>query len=183
MQVHKGSARIVIAIPTIHVAVKLPIIRILMVSKKTYQLIRRSEWDRLAKLCQWNSKYHRSFKRLLLKGILDNWSEFFFYLCNRENPFPQATYFSFFGLINLQRYDTPCDIPERTFYKQLSELTNRTAMKDLHHFENSNNFSFRDGRLVMHDYGSKVTRAIIVLYGENTHYSFYPDYTFDGKAW
>jgi hypothetical protein len=112
--------------------------------------------------------YTESARKYLLRGILENWREFtLYYRCRSKLLAP--TYFSLFGLLNIQRAGKEIDV-ERVGYLLLGEICRITnndhnILKDAHHFSNPRNFCEKDGRLMMIDYGSEYARRIVEKYG------------------
>ena len=98
---------------------------------------------------------------LLYESIISNWQEFIFYhrLC-------EPTYFSLFGLINIQRVSPDIKgFNEETFWAEM-EKVDRRIEQDTHHFKYVENFSVRDGKIFMRDYGSVQTQDTILLFGD-----------------
>lgn len=95
-------------------------------------------------------KNARLSKRSFLKNILCNWSEFWFYLTTR-NPFVWPTYFSFFGLCNIQKIaKLPPD--EDGPHIMLAMLCEIGKIGDLHTVTHADNFVISPaGKLYVHD--------------------------------
>ena len=103
--------------------------------------------------CKDPEKMRRHVKRHLLRGVGDNWREFIFYFCNHSS-FLMPTFFSFFGLLNIQKRGEIFEMHYRVLWEQILQLTNNEAWADYHVFSEVNNFCQKDGRLKIFDYGS-----------------------------
>jgi len=172
-----GREKIVLLMPKLGIVVKLPRIRFVGVIKSVIHNLLKGDWLRL--------KTH--FKRAptipefsywypILSGIVTNFSEFWYY-ATTWNPFLQPTYFSLFGLINIQRYGEPCTMPQQEFRNELERIVGQKYMWDSHHFINPANFCLTVGkmrekdseisrvRLRMHDYGTPRSQAVVTICG------------------
>ncbi|MBI2448103.1 hypothetical protein HYV44_00885 [Candidatus Microgenomates bacterium] len=107
---------------------------------------------------------------------MDNWREFVFYIKTRH-PFCEPTYFSFFGLLNIQRKAIPVPFDDSEFRKKCVDVMDRHIQRDNHHFEGTKNFSFRNGQLMMVDYGSPKTQGVIRDWGEKLMDNFHSNET------
>ena len=162
MKIAKGKWRIVFVFPWFGIVIKIPVIRFYEGIKP---FLKPKEWKRLkgrTVLLKLMIKYRRPF---LFGGLVNNWNEFWFYLKTR-NPFLQPTYFSFFGLFNIQRYGEPCNLPIIDLWKCLYKITNGEVFEDSHTFGDPNNFCFYNGKLRIVDYGSRRTHPVIRRYGK-----------------
>jgi hypothetical protein len=178
-----GQDRIVILLPLIGLVVKLPRIRLLAIIREVYRFSVRSlfgkkkEFNRvlLTKFFTRSiaaSQAFLGFRALLLSGLITNWSEFIFYVKTR-NSFLQPTYFSFFGLLNIQRLGKSLQLTIEEFEPQMVEFINyENYQADSHHFTKRNNFCGHQGKLRILDYGSKVTQKIVRKFGEKIHQNF-----------
>lgn len=178
MQFKKGADRVVVIFPFLRIAVKFPIIRLWLAIRLLYRDIKSGKWERLSKDWSWPIEVRGGFKGLLLRGLAANWGEFLFYWQTR-NPFVQPTYFSFFGLFNVQRADEPCRLKEDNLWCQLYELTNGQVFDDSHHFAEPRNFCFSNGKLRMLDYGSRKSRGVIARHGAMIVECFNPAYCWE----
>lgn len=163
MKIKAGQDRLVVVMPEIGIAVKIPIVHIWLAMK----MIRNDGWECL----RHSAAARHSPRYYLFKGIIANWSEFTFYQKTR-NPFVQVTYFSLVGMFNIVRVDDPCQLDKKILRKQLYEITEGAISRDGHHFNNPDNFCFRDGKLKMLDYGSPATQQIATKYGESIREKF-----------
>jgi hypothetical protein len=108
----------------------------------------------------------------MFKGLIDNWQEYLFYRETRH-VFIQPTYFSFFGLVNIQKYGYPEKIRYDALLRHFCEIVDsQILVNDGHHFADWRNFSFESGKIKILDYGSLKTRAIIAEHGEKIYTTF-----------
>lgn len=175
MKFKKGKDRLVSIFPALGIAIKFPIIRFLAVIRASCRQIRNGDWKLLRKSWSFSVKSQRGLKGVLLRGLLANWREYRFYQ-RTKNPFLQPTYFSFYGLVNVQQVGEPCLIRDQDLWRQLLDLTMNEVWADAHHFSNPENFCFYKGKLRMHDYGSSACQTVIERYGEKIFYEFDPAY-------
>ncbi|GEM_PF-3221831 len=98
---------------------------------------------------------HNVFWYWVLSGIMANLNEFWYYQTT-YNKFCVPTYFTFLGIINIQKRTK--SIPEDIFivYKYIEE--NRVSKNEIlydHHtlFENEN-YGLNNGKLQLRDYGN-----------------------------
>ncbi|MCU0679191.1 MAG: hypothetical protein MUC28_01950 [Planctomycetes bacterium] len=128
----------------------------------------------------WTRRPIQTFKDLLLE-IGHNWSEFTFCLKNKT-PFLLRTYFSFFGIFNIQiqKFGESIEMREGAMFVQFNLLTNQDVwhLADEHTFANKENFCKSDGHIRIRDYGGKNTQAIIQKYGNK----IYENFRFDFKT-
>lgn len=110
----------------------------------------------------------------LFAGIMANWHEFLFYLKTR-NSFLLPTYFSFLGLINIQKRGQKLEWDDSksifSFFVDNSKKRDQVFC-DAHSFENSDNFCWDEGKLKMLDYGSRHCRSFIISNWENLQNNF-----------
>jgi len=118
--IRKGENRIVALFPVFNLVLKFPRIRLWLAMKWVREVINTPEdWQHyLGK-----TVYHKSIKRCLFKGVVDNWKECEFYY-KTNHPFLQPTYFSFFGLCNVQRYGQTVNQERQSFWIHLQKISN-----------------------------------------------------------
>ena len=136
----KGRDRVVVLVPWFKIVVKFPIIHLLQFLESLFTdltCVRR--WGRLGERVLWPIEVREGLKGQLFGGLAANWNEFLFY-SKTNNPFLQPTYFSFFGLLNVQLLGEKCSLDESMFWNQLYELTDGRVRDDMHHFSNPDNF-------------------------------------------
>ncbi len=180
MPIKKGADRVVVLLPALGLVVKLPIIRVVRFLHSFAGCFkdRRFVLKRLWMGVETPVSYHFGFRGMLFKGLHANWCEFWFYWRTR-NAFLQPTYFSFFGLLNIQQMGEPCLLDDVDVWSQLSGLTKRDVWKDSHHFANASNFGFWNGKFRMFDYGSKASREVAALHGAYIVEHFDPTYSWE----
>ena len=183
MEFKKGRYRFVIVFPSIGVAIKLPIIRLGETLKELTRAIKRLDFGgiKVSTRISIDQGGIVGYKHYLFGGFFFNWREFLFFLKTRH-PFLQPTYFSFFGLFNVQKADKPCPVNRNEFRAQLRKITNNRAGWDSHHFTNPDNFCLHSSRLRMCDYGSKGTQEIITEHGQKIYESFDPNFNPNKKG-
>ncbi len=179
MHIKKGHNRVVLVFPTLKFVVKFPIISFYQSCLGLIFYVETGNWKLFKEEFRSTTTVEKlgSLKYYLLRGLCANWGEFKFYR-RTKNPFLQPTYFSFFGFLNIQRCDESCEIDSDNLWMQLLRLTNRYVWEDSHHFDNPDNFSFCNGKLRMHDYGSAGSQRVIELYGKTIFELFDPSFNY-----
>jgi hypothetical protein len=129
------------------------------------------EMGRLIKYLNYSIDVYVSPKRTLFLGIRDNWQEFVFYVFNRS-PFLAPTYFSLFGLLNVQKRGEKPKIKDVDLWCQLCDMTNKAVHVDGHSFSNSHNFCECDGHLMIVDYGDPRIHGVLKKHGEKIYHDF-----------
>ncbi len=103
-------------------------------------------------------------KEWLLKGIIENWEEFTFCILRKE-LFVMPTYFSFFGLLNIQKRGSSSEVNYRDLDRLFLPILGK-KIYSTHHWSNSDNFVLDEfGHIRMCDYGSTETKKEIIRYG------------------
>lgn len=178
VQVQKGGNRIVFIFPLVRIVIKLPIIYLVAgIHTLLYELKEGCLWSHWR---DYTVEHYGTLKRLLCKGIVDNWREFQFYT-KTHHPFLQPSYFSFLGLINVQRLGQPCTIKSTDLWCQLYELTQGAVFKNSHCFANPDNFCFQDGSIRIFDYGDPRTQEVIREFGAKIMKDFDPRYSWEER--
>lgn len=121
-----------------------------------------------------------TIQRLLFSGIMTNFYENKIYK-RTKSKFLMPTYFSFFGLINIQKagFKTSIKKPEN-LWCQFFYITKTNLWKygfNKHHFANPDNFCKLNKKLVVVDYGDKRNYHFILKFGEKIYNEF--DFNFD----
>jgi hypothetical protein len=181
----KGRDRIAFIFPPLGLVVKLPRIRLFIAVKELLkssgqcffgsqpEYYRVHLWLFLIRKIDARGAFV-GFKSLLFGGLADNWNEFIFFVRTR-NKFLQPTYFSFLGLINLQKYGEPTGLNYRSLWHQIIDLIGpKDCRDDAHHFSSPANFCLQRGKLRILDYGSRATQKIVAKYGEKIYDCFDP---------
>ena len=180
MQLKKGNNRIVFVFPRLKFVIKFPIINIFNTLRILVGYVKVGNWGFFKKEFEYNVETYHSVKYYLFRGIHANWKEFVFYQ-KTHNPFLQQTFFSFFGFVNIQKCDEVCTLKEVDMWVQLYRITSGYVFEDSHHFSNPNNFSFREGKLCIHDYGSMGSQRVISRYGLTILENFNPSFNYEDE--
>lgn len=168
MTIKKGSDRIVITFPNQGLVVKIARIRIFSAIYWFFKEILCRNWSALRMRLFHPMRMPHSVVGAVLRGLIANWMEFYFYQWTRH-PVLQPTLFSLFGLLNIQKYSEPCGKKNDPFLYLREVAGYRAVSKDMHHFGNPKNFSVVNGKLRFLDYGSKETRKFIRQYGRKVY--------------
>ena len=179
MKIQKGTSRIVFVFPQWGFVIKFPLIRLLQVvimfiSRKPAGWKWFLKWQVFHKM---NSNWD-NLLGLLFMGLNANLNEFYFYL-KTKNVFLQPTYFSFFGLFNVQKYDKLSSFNSIDLSCQLQSLTELESDDDIHCFSKSDNFCYVNGVLKLLDYGNADCHRVIRKYGEKIVKNFDPNYSWE----
>jgi len=179
MFVKRGSGRIVFVFPSLRLVIKFPIFHAVLAFSPFFSSdFRGWRWKFLKNYMTWPLETKGGFRCLMFKGLVANWTEFYFYWRTR-NPFLQPTLFSFFGLMNIMPFAEPCKFQEDDLWCQLYELTGGKVFKDAHHFADPLNFCFFNQTLRMIDYGSRGCQLVVSEFGEKIVRSFNPQYCWE----
>ena len=161
MQIKKGTWRIAILLPELNIAIKLPRIYLRNAWKIIKKILTSKTWLRWQLFV--NTVYSEiSLKQWLFRGIVENWQEFCFYQKTRH-LFCVPTYFSLFGLFNIQKLGTEPKINNRDLHYQFVILTSNKARG--HHYDNNANFSYQNGKLQILDYGAPRVQKVVIEFG------------------
>ncbi len=166
MQFKKGSDRFVFVFPRLGLVVKFPRIYIWIAVKTFFRYIHKKGFiPYIKKWFNYDIRAIGGFKRLVYKGVHDNWHEYKYYSATKH-VFLQPTYFSLFGFLNVQKYGEYQKMPFDFLLKHFMDITNGEAFNDNHHFASSRNFCFENGKIKITDYGSSRTQEVITKWGE-----------------
>ncbi len=175
MFIKKGNYRIVIVIGSL--VIKLPRIRLKSGIKC---LMHEIKHGRCLKYYRNDVLYYTCSKTNFFGGVISNWQEYRFYQSTKL-PILMPTYFSFFGLFNIQKRGQILESNRKDIFQQLYDLTNGEVFDDSHAFENPANFCLENGKLVMIDY-SKKSRKVLIKYGEKIQREFNPSYNWEEEC-
>lgn len=181
MRIHYGTYRIAILLPWLGLAVKIPrihIIRYLRDYPQAIVLIVSGERMALRGFIRDHTgsiEMDGSMRNRLLKGIWDNWREYWFW--HRYRPrFTIPTYFSFLGLVTIQPLAIPYEgqEPLSQFEDRIQSLScsRRLKLEDIHHFCNVENYGIHQGRVGLIDYGGYVTQKLLIQYQQELEHAF-----------
>lgn len=160
-----GTSRIVILIPFMGIAVKLPIIRVNMLLEAIWADVSRYKFKRSWKTITGELEYPFSLRWCLFTGIVANIEEFRFWKRTRHD-FVWATQSSFFGLANIQRLGKRCGYTSKEVWIALHKIAGDDLFEDNHCFAESTNFCIgKDGKLKLLDYGSLGSQKVVLQYG------------------
>lgn len=167
---HCGRWRWVIALPPLGIVLKFP---------RFYpRECLRGLWSvakvlrRLPLRVIWNAEFHSesAIIRYSIGGLLDNLGEWRFYR-QTQHPFLQPTYFSLFGLMNVQRYGTELSEDSEREYERMSRwglMTDWEVYKDGHTFASNKNFVVDQfGLTHIVDYGQPRTQRILLRWADS----------------
>lgn len=183
MYIKRGRSRLVICVPRIGIVIKLPRTRLKGFIRHTAWAAKRSvefrSWTFLGDALRLNEESDSdiNIRYTLLNGVYQNWMEYLLWR-KTHSRFLEPTYFSFLGLINVQRYGEPLAVSTETLWVQLWRLTERSIAVNPHHFHNPANFSLRKGKIRMVDYGGRNVADIVQKYGEEIAAAFEPNYIY-----
>ncbi|HEX8993711.1 MAG TPA: hypothetical protein VF803_00475 [Candidatus Paceibacterota bacterium] len=106
-----------------------------------------------------------SFCFLLFGGLAANMSEFWFYLTTRSK-FAWPTYFSIFGLCNIQRIGASPPYSDVLYILAQIGMITKNRVRDYHCFANISNFALSGDNLYLLDYASRNSRDVLRTYGK-----------------
>lgn len=155
--------------------IKLPLIKIVK-AYKHYMGLRKNESGRelMGRILQKRPFYETahlidSVRGLLFTGIVHNWCEFWFCVKHGYPVYVAPTFFSFFGLFNIQKYGKRLDVDLWKFRLAIDEITQKNSGKNAHVFYRPVNFCEIDGHVQCVDYGSHRTQEVLLKYGERIY--------------
>jgi len=179
MHIAKGTTRVVVCFPEIALVIKIAKPKPFSLLSEVWCELKFSyrvrKWRRLRRLffCQ---KEDDILVYTLLNGIWQNRLERRMWR-STSSSFLEPTYFSFFGLVNIQRFGNELtESFQDSLWWQLCELTNEEVFGDGHHFSNPSNFSYRNGHIRMTDYGGSGVWEIVEKYGDIIVKRYNPSY-------
>lgn len=168
MQTAKGTSRYVISIPILGIVIKFA-----QIHPKQAFLSLKDPVLTIRELF-WKQEYYQDmlpfFWSYIFQGIKDNLSEFLFYISNSDEKFLVPTYFSFFGIFNIQRLQKYIctDSMYVNVWKHFCRIVddpNELMKNSPHTYENPKNFSLdREGKLRVVDYASASFQSILKKY-------------------
>jgi hypothetical protein len=186
MTVKYGTSRMVILLPRLGIALKFAQFHPFRVLRLLWNSIFHKK-EKYGKL-NWCQRTKKNFKRAfynksgeenlpffwmhLFQGLFDNISEFTFHLLNIKNKFPVPTYFSLFGIVNIQALQKNVCKKDEDVWHHLCKSSSHKELwnSSKHTFSVAGNFSTdRDGKLKVIDYASKEVQRMIRKYGDKFH--------------
>lgn len=177
----KGKDRIVLAFPALGFVVKFPIIWLRRPIADTWSQIKTRRWKSLVYIYKkWAPECRYVISGMLLRGIVANQRERMISKRARSE-FPQPTFFSFFGLLNIQRYGAPCDGEYLDLWLQIRKITRESAYKNPHQFSIPSNYCLVNGKLHILDYGGHGSAWVVLKYGKKIVDEFDPEFRCDPR--
>lgn len=164
MRVIKGKSRVVWVLPCLGLVVKWPVIQWRKVCWGISRTFNSCPGNRIKGILNSFRKEREDYQEFFLSGFVRNWQEFRFWHKTRH-PFIAPTYFSFFGLFNLQKFAERCPMDIDALWRLAFMASHCEILEDGHHFENPTNFGSIDKSVYLLDYGESVTQEIITEYG------------------
>jgi hypothetical protein len=160
MHIKIGSTRAVFIFNSF--VLKFPIVRLHLALRQFWHLLRdgglREHWQR------WTSRNMGTLPFILFSSTIINWQEYCFWHTTKM-PILAPTYFSFFGLFNIQQRVKP--VEQEEYYGRLDSAEIKSADcrgTALHEFMSEENFGWLEDRLVMVDYGSHRVIPVLLKY-------------------
>jgi hypothetical protein len=189
-----GNSRIIILIPYLGIVLKiarinpLKALNLIFISLGIISNILPEEYTVYQKIKRWfwlrghHIKYDifgpiecgstPTLMYFLFRGIAANIGEFIYYLLNTKNEFLIPTYFSLFGIVNIQPLQKDvCNKQDRVF-GHLCKFTEKNELfkYHAHTFAEQTNFCIdKEGRLRILDYGAIGTQKMVTKYGKQFH--------------
>lgn len=169
MHVQHGSYRTVLVIPSAHLAIKVPRVRVREFVSNVRYHVRGFREGKGSWRVFWQYTFLKGVdtyctgQRALFKGVVDNWREWRFWSETRH-PVLAPTY-GWFG-ISVQRTVDPIEIVAESFFARMLEIVGEDVFDDIHHFANPGNFGSLNGRLVAVDYASPGVQQLLLRCGE-----------------
>lgn len=190
----EGTSRIVVIVPKLGIVLKIARINLL---KAIFLILiafgfeRGFQFNKVIKIKVWlrQRKYYfkhgifgptirapePSLSYFLFRGLACNLSEFIYYLRNRNNNFLIPTYFSIFGIVNIQSLQKDvCNSDDKVF-QHLTKFTERNELfkHSPHTFAEQSNFCVdKEGKLCVLDYAAKGLQKMAKKYGDRFHSPF-----------
>jgi hypothetical protein len=159
MNITHGRARFVFIFPRLKIVLKIPKIYVIQFVQSAIFSLKHKRF-----LVYWRYSVEQGeHKWLLFNGFLENIGEFLFFR-KRKYPVLLKTYFSLFGLLNIQKLGKklPDTIDIWHVFNRVGTNEEVDALwKDAHHFSENGNFFWEDERLQMNDYGSKKCHHVL----------------------
>ncbi len=164
MNFKHGRNRLVLLFPLVVIVIKFPKIFLRDAIKSFWYSVKRRDFINLIKELTLPIEADE-IKFSLFQGISENLREF-----KCSGFLFQKTYFSLFGLLNIQKYGKPVSETVDVWhilYSIATEEQKDLLMKDIHHLSQNNNFCIDDGILKLCDYGGKKTKKVVSELGED----------------
>ncbi|MEI8223823.1 MAG: hypothetical protein WCG20_01730 [bacterium] len=180
---HSGNTRHAVLIHPFGICIKFPKINLFEGLRKLFKIIQllfeifvvktKKQWE-----LEWYVKWiiFGHYEQVVVKpvsycwmrGIMANGNEFYYYVTNSSNPLLIPTYFSFFGLINIQPIVNPMTTHRYDLFSlfwRSTEIPNEMMGCDSHAWESQNFTQHQDGTIALYDYASTRAWPIVKKYG------------------
>jgi hypothetical protein len=177
----RGEDRFVLVFPTLGIVMKFPVIWLYRTLDLILTEVEKGRYGVLKYVCtKWAPECRYVVSGMLLCGIIANQRERA--LSKRaRNSFPQPTLFSFFGLVNIQKFGKPCSGNYLDLWLQVRKITKESAYRNPHQFSMPCNYTIVDGKLRILDYGGHGSSWVVLKYGEKIVNEFDPKFHYTGK--
>jgi len=167
MLFQKGTTRFVLVFTKLGFVIKLPIIKFGNIWSGV-KYTKKYGWKASSEIWKIEvTSQHSPFYSMIM-GIIANRLEWYFWR-KTKHPLLQPTWFSAFGLINIQKYGKPLQYREIGWLgMNMQVVTNQTSHAHVrgHTLGEANNYTSVNGQLRLLDYGSKNVWPVILNYGE-----------------
>lgn len=159
------ESRFVVLVPRLGISIKLPRIHTREILTELKILIRRKQWRELC-IFLFSSVYQtNSLSNLLFRGVLANQSEFEFYYETR-NPFVWPTYYSLWGILNIQGIGRNIERAEMIEVFKIVIETSGDEIEDWHIFVNEENYRLSsEGKIYLAHYATQNCQHVLAKYG------------------
>ncbi|MFZ2038795.1 MAG: hypothetical protein WAV11_02565 [Minisyncoccia bacterium] len=160
-----GNSRLVLVFPLLGFVIKFPKINL----KPIYDLVRDvllNRWKNQEMLWSLPIDIDFSPRHKLYGGIYENWFE---WKAWRKTHYKLLcpTWFSFFGLFNIQKYGAALKSDQVDMKKAINKVTNGDSCHSHSHgFDGAENYCERSGHIQMIDYGTRRLWPVIKKYNQ-----------------
>lgn len=181
----QGTTRNVVLIHPLGIALEFPrfdffagvkiILKVLGLCFGAYVLKKKEKKIDLRWTCKWilfssyEKKWPQSLMYLWFRGIMANINEMRYWIFHYDNPLLMPTYFSLFGLVNIQPIVEPIrTLSNDEIYQKIylaTDIENEMDDYNTHAWEDINFTKRKDGGIAMYDYGSSRAFPMVLKYG------------------
>lgn len=164
MYVKKGNDRFVVIFPRLGFVLKFAMFHPYQAWQYFFDDVKHFRTRNILERFTWNHHVYGGYQRLLLKGLISNWIEFWYFLRRRKKVL-QPTYFSLF-FINVQKYGKPCPIADDVLWHKFVTVLGNNVFDCAHHFDEPENFCIDGLEVKMCDYGDERLVSLLNRHGE-----------------
>jgi hypothetical protein len=178
----KGTTRKVVLIHSLNIVLKFPAFDIKLGIKLVLKVLHlilsvyifkddSKKWELRHQCKYWLFRHYEipnTLSYYLFRGLFANINEARFWLFHRKNPLMIPTYFSLFGLVNIQPIVKPiknCSVGIWHKLYKLTDIPKEMSGHDAHAWEDKNFTQKGDGSIALYDYGSSRAFPMIKKYG------------------